>query len=289
MNGMTSVYSVLDNFINDFFQLSHISTTFYDATTLQPVIHSNDPAQTFCGAFWDYPDIRARCNQCDRFALQRASQSNQLYCYTCHAGLLECIYPIFYHDTLLGYFMYGQRRDPLNTEENLSRRLQLYRDFDLDIQKMEQLYQATPMMDEQLLTSVGHIMSTIAQHTFLSCMLGDHGAPLSTRILLYIQLNHREDISTDSACELFHISKSTLQHTIQKDLHCTFITLLNRQRIESVCHCLQRNMPIAEAARFSGFPSANYMTRVFHRVTGMTPSQYIDRYNNGQGILFPSE
>ena len=106
-------------------------------------------------------------------------------------------------------------------------------------------------------------------------MLGDHDAPLATRILLYIQLNHRNAIDTDSACEFFNISKSTLQHTIQKDLNSTFITLLNKQRVETVCQCLQRRTPIAEAAAFAGFPSANYMTRIFHRITGITPSHYI--------------
>ena len=282
MNGMAPVYSALDNLINDFYQMSRISTTFYDATTLQPVIHSNDPGNSFCGVFWQHPAIRSRCDQCDRAALQVASCSNHLHCYTCHAGLLECIYPIFYKDTLLGYFMYGQRRAAEDTPENRDKRFQLYRDFNLDPEEMEKLYQSSPVMDEQQLTSVGHIMSTIAQHTFLSCMLGDHDAPLSTRILLYIQLNHRNAIDTNSACEFFSISKSTLQHTIQKDLNSTFVTLLNKQRVETVCQCLQRRTPIAEAAMFAGFPSANYMTRIFHRITGVTPSQYMAQHHTDQ-------
>ena len=282
MNGMDPVYSALDNLINDFYQLSRISTTFYDATTLQPVIHSNDPGNSFCGTFWNYPAIRARCDQCDRAALQAASRSHSLHCYTCHAGLLECIYPVFYNDTLLGYFMYGQRRTGEDSPEKQEMRLRLYRDFGLDAQELEQLYQDCPVMDEQQLTSVGHIMSTIAQHTFLSCMLGDHDAPLSTRILLYIQLNHRNAIDTNSACEFFNISKSTLQHTIQKDLNSTFVTLLNKQRVETVCQCLQRRTPIAEAAAFAGFPSANYMTRIFHRITGVTPSQYMAQHHTDQ-------
>ena len=94
--------------------------------------------------------------------------------------------------------------------------MRLYQDFGLRAEELERLYQASPVMDEQQLTAVGHMMSTIAQHTFLSCLLGDHNAPLSTRILLYIQLNHRSAINTDSACGFFNISKSTLQHTIQK-------------------------------------------------------------------------
>lgn len=287
MNGMAPIYSALDDLINDFYQLSHISTTFYDATSLQPVIHSNDTGEGFCRRFWDYPDIRARCDQCDRAALRAGSQKDHLHCYTCHAGLLECVYPIFYEDTLLGYLMYGQRRDPGNVAENRERRFQLYRDFSLDVPDMESLYEAIPVMDEQQLTSVGHIMSTVVQHTFLSCMLGDHNAPLSTRILLFIQLRHREPITTDDACRFFRISKSTLQHTIQKDLNSTFIQLLNRQRIDSVCQCLRRSTSIAEAARFSGFPSANYMTRIFHRITGMTPSHYLAQVSSDPNLPSP--
>lgn len=275
MNGMAPVYSALDRLINDFYQMTRISTTFYDATTLQPVIHSNDPGNSFCGVFWQHPAIRSCCDQCDRTALQAASHNQQLHCYTCHAGLLECIYPVFYNDTLLGYFMYGQRRAVEDSPEHHEKRFRLYREYNLDPAEMEKRYLDSPIMDEKQLQAVGHIMSTVAQHTFLRCMLGDHNAPLATRILLYIQLNHRNAIDPDSACTFFNISKSTLQHTIQKGLNSTFITLLNKQRVETVCQCLQRHTPIAEAARFAGFPSANYMTRIFHRMTGITPSQYM--------------
>ena len=281
---MAPVYSALDNLINDFYQMTRISTTFYDATTLQPVIHSNDPGASFCGTFWQSQALRSRCDQCDRAALQAASHSQQLHCYTCHAGLLECIYPVFYHDTLLGYFMYGQRRTVEDSPENREKRFRLYREFGLDVEEMERRYLACSVMDEEQLQAVGHIMSTVAQHTFLSCMLGDHNAPLATRILLYIQLNHRLPIDTDSACAFFNISKSTLQHTIRKELNSTFVTLLNNQRIESVCQCLQRGTPVAEAAMLSGFPSANYMTRLFRRTTGLTPTQYAAR-ENGKNAL----
>ena len=274
MNGMAPVYSALDDLINDFFRLSHISTTFYDAATLEPVIHSDDPGSSFCGSFWTSPAIRSRCDQCDRAALQAASHSHELHCYTCHAGLLECIYPVFCNDTLLGYFMYGQRRIVEDSPELREKRFRLYEEFGLDAQEMEERYLANPVMDEEQLLAVGHIMSTIAQQTFLSCLLGDHNAPLATRILLYIQLNHRSPIDTDSACAFFSISKSTLQHTIKDALNSTFVALVNKQRIESVCQCLRRGTSMAEAAALSGFPSANYMSRLFRRMMGMTPTQY---------------
>lgn len=274
MNGMTPIYSALDNLIEDFYLLSHISTTFFDAATLQPVIMSSGFGNEFCKRLWENSDIRARCEQCDRAALQIASTNNQLYCYSCHAGLRECISPVFYNETLLGHFMYGQMRSAEDTEENRKKRFALYQDFHLDPDEMEQLYQDTAIMDRPQLTSVSHIMSSLAQHTFLSCMLGDNDAPLATRLLLYINLNHRSAITTDTACKFFGISKSKLQHTIQAELSSSFVKLVNQQRVETVCLCLQKGMSICESAAFSGFPSHNYMTRVFHQLTGMTPSQY---------------
>lgn len=274
MKGMDPIYSALEELIDDIYQLSHIPSTYYDPVTLKPVIVTNGFANHFCERLRAHPEIERRCEQCDRAALIAAGHSNQQHRYTCHAGLLECVYPIVYNDVPLGYFMYGQLRSPEDTPENREKRFRLYRDFNLDANAMERLYQNSPTLDDEL-TSVGHIMTSIAQHTFLSCMLGDRSAPLATRILLYISLNHRAPITTDTACEFFNISKSKLHHTIKQELNSTFITLLNKQRVESVCHFLQRSNQIAGAAAFSGFSSANYMTRVFRQTLGMTPSEYI--------------
>lgn len=276
MKVMDPIYSALKELIDDIYQLSHIPSTYFDPVTFKPIVITNGFANNFCERLWEHPAIKQRCEQCDRAALQAASHSNQLHRYTCHAGLLECVYPIVYNDIPLGFFMYGQLRDPEDSPQSREKRFQLYRDFNLNAEAMEKLYQSSPTLDDEL-NSVGHIMASIAQHTFLSCMLGDHSAPLSTRILLYISLNHRSPITTDSACEFFNISKSKLHHTIKKELNSTFIKLLNKKRVESVCHFLQRSSHIAEAAAFSGFSSANYMTRVFRQQLNVTPTEYIAR------------
>ena len=101
-------------------------------------------------------------------------------------------------------------------------------------------------------------------------------------VFFYINQHYTEDITVEQLISASKLSKSTLQHTIQKDLNSTFVTLLNKQRVETVCQCLQRRTPIAEAAAFAGFPSANYMTRIFHRITGVTPSQYMAQHHTDQ-------
>ncbi len=74
------------------------------------------------------------------------------------------------------------------------------------------------------------------------------------------------------------IQRTSLQHT-----HHAVFRFFKGGR-----HLLQRSIPIAEAALFSGFPSPNYMTRVFRRMTGMTPTQYIACRSAAQQNLPPT-
>ena len=55
----------------------------------------------------------------------------------------------------------------------------------------------------------------------------------------------------------------------------TLVQYLNEQRIERAKKLMQnKNISLEEVAEKSGFSNANYLVRVFKKVTGVTVSNY---------------
>jgi len=70
-------------------------------------------------------------------------------------------------------------------------------------------------------------------------------------------------------------SRTTLAKQFREAIGRTIGEELRRLRVERVKELLRSTpLPIKQVARRAGFQQVEYMTRVFHRLTGQTPAQY---------------
>lgn len=268
-------YAQLSELMEDFYCLTKIRISFWNDKFQKCAMAPSTGDSDFCRELRKIDDINIQCSTCDRLALKEARELGRgLFCFNCGAGLKEYVYPAYYRDSLLGYFMFGQVRNHANDTEGNAQRQRLYYTYRLDEAYMTSLYQKLPPVEESLLLSAGRMLSSLASYAHLNNLLGSQNEPLAERLLRYIENNFKEPVSIESACIALYTSRSTLCHTIRKDLNSTFLALLNQQRIENVKACLTNGQSVAEAAFNSGFQSASYMTRIFRRLAGDTPSQY---------------
>ncbi|MCH5185598.1 MAG: AraC family transcriptional regulator [Oscillospiraceae bacterium] len=91
--------------------------------------------------------------------------------------------------------------------------------------------------------------------------------------LRYINLNFTENITLDFISEYAHMSKSNFCLVFKNVMGETFIEYLNTLRIAQVHKLLiTTDMQLGAIAEQTGFTSADYMTRIFKRVHGISPS-----------------
>ena len=63
----------------------------------------------------------------------------------------------------------------------------------------------------------------------------------------------------------------------------TFTDYLNSLKIHYACSLLENtNLSIIDVSLSAGFDDQSYFTKVFRRVTGMTPLRYRTRYTQGE-------
>lgn len=91
----------------------------------------------------------------------------------------------------------------------------------------------------------------------------------------YIEEHYYENLTLNDVAEKLGITASYLSMLFSQQVNVTFIDYLNKIRIEHACtYLLQNFLKTYEIAYKVGFHDEKYFSRVFRKVTGMTPSEY---------------
>lgn len=94
-------------------------------------------------------------------------------------------------------------------------------------------------------------------------------------VLEYIRKNYTEPITLEETADACYLSKSHLCALLKKNLGMSFSQFKNYLRIvESKKLIREGNANMAKIAEMVGYLDANYFSRIFRRVVGMTPQEY---------------
>lgn len=100
-----------------------------------------------------------------------------------------------------------------------------------------------------------------------------------TTIRNYIERHLEEELTVSSVCREFALSQSYLNLIFRKYGMQSFNAYVRNTRIERAKQIMERTpqMFIKDVAVMAGYKDQFYFSRIFRAVTGMSPSEYIDR------------
>jgi two-component system response regulator YesN len=87
------------------------------------------------------------------------------------------------------------------------------------------------------------------------------------------------ELSTSLIAQRFHMSQSYVCQIFRTYAHTSMHAMITQLRIERACVLLgrpERNETIADVCKQVGYADAQYFTKVFRRIKGLTPSEYRD-------------
>ncbi|NLY18745.1 MAG: response regulator [Clostridiaceae bacterium] len=97
----------------------------------------------------------------------------------------------------------------------------------------------------------------------------------------YIKKNYSSDISLKSVAQHVFVSDSYLSRIFKEDMNKSFVEYLTEIRIEKAIELIKTtDLPNYVIAEKIGYENINYFGRVFKKITGLTPSQYRNRYSS---------
>lgn len=96
------------------------------------------------------------------------------------------------------------------------------------------------------------------------------------RLLTYIQIHFRKDLSLDHLAERMNLHPNYISSLFKKETGHTFVNYLNMMRIQAAQELLMSNSELSVCAigQQVGYDSKHYFSKVFKKYTGITPGAY---------------
>ncbi|KPM48114.1 helix-turn-helix domain-containing protein [Jiulongibacter sediminis] len=94
-------------------------------------------------------------------------------------------------------------------------------------------------------------------------------------IYTFIDTHFQEKISLEEIAEAHHFSREGFSRYFKKRTGSTFTDFVNRYRVSQAKLMLENNHSISDACFNCGFESLSYFTRVFKKVSGENPGEFV--------------
>jgi two-component system response regulator YesN len=99
-------------------------------------------------------------------------------------------------------------------------------------------------------------------------------------VMAYIEKHYMEDISLLAIAANIHMNHIYISRLIKKETGETFLDILTRTRMVKACELLTEGSYMTyEISKMIGIKDSGYFSQVFKKYTGVTPSEYRDKYN----------
>lgn len=167
---------------------------------------------------------------------------------------------------------------------NVSKHGTTFQDFDQDlILKFFTEIQAQPVQVQAIyILQIFHMLtfqSKIKHLGSLNCLnyqqVSDNRL---TEVMDYLKLNFRKDISLETISNIAGMNKTAFCRFFKQNTGKSFVPYLNELRINYSCKLLKgliAENSISSACYQSGFNSFSYYNRIFKKLMGITPSEYL--------------
>ena len=243
--------------------------------------HHGDPNESpFCALMANTNRSCAACLQLQRkVELESGMAAKSLRCF---AGLCDSAVPVRVGENVVAFLTTGQILLHKPTREQFAKttRALLKWGAEVDLKRLEEAYFQTRVISRRQYESVVRLLSVFAQHlSSLSHQLivakDTAESPAVTKARVFIAEHHSDPVALADVARAVNMSAFHFCKTFRKATGMTFTGYLARVRVEKVKNLmLNPNKRVSEAAFDAGFQSLSQFNRVFHRVTGESPSAY---------------
>ena len=202
----------------------------------------------------------------------------------CFAGLAESTVPVRLGTLTIAYLQTGQVLFHLPTQKETREAVRQATKLEptLDSTELAAAFKQSRVIARSQYDAILRLLAIFAQQlellsNQLTIQQSLTEAPVVTRARAYIAAHVAEDLSLATVSRAVGMSSFYFCKMFKKGTGLTFTEYLSRVRIEAVKQLLLNPYKrISEAAYEAGFQSLSQFNRVFHRVTGQSPSDYRD-------------
>ncbi len=264
----------LHNMFKDFYTLLKITISIWDSDFNQLLFYPN-PMPSICAKIKSSPTGKQKCLESDINACKKAALIKKPYTFTCHAGLVDTAFPIYYNDEIIAYIMFGQLRDVENKLSTIENVKILCKKYGLDEKSIDKYYNDLPLLNHNQINAIIHLFEMCIPYFYTSEAIKFEENMLASEIDNYISQNLSSSLSLEQLTKKFMISTNELYQISHKFFGTSIKDYIIQKRIIKAKHYLATtNLPVSEISIKIGYNDYNYFIRTFKNRTGYTPLSY---------------
>ncbi|MDG0811647.1 response regulator [Cohnella rhizosphaerae] len=103
----------------------------------------------------------------------------------------------------------------------------------------------------------------------------------------YIRQYYDREISLQFISGLVHLSKNYFANLFKKEVGESFLEYLTRIRIDNAKELLRQEMRTGDVGSLVGIPDPKYFSKVFKKITGLSPSEYRALHRDASNDIGP--
>lgn len=263
------------NFEFDVDKINSVLQNFYTVTKIKTVLCASDLSVitafpfsecAFCAALEKNKDSKALCNQCTKSALLRCQKERKLLIYTCHAGLIEAVSPIFMDDIIVGYIMLGQVLKADSSKDRIAQYAAPY----IGDRAGQYLNELVAKTDKEIYAATAMMQGCVC-YLLMNRLIKEEQGNLSLQLKEYIENNMTADLSADALRKKFAISRNQLYKISNTYFGMPIAKFVRIKRLTYAQTLIQRGCSVTSAAEQAGFTDYSYFGRLFKQHIGKTP------------------
>ena len=263
----------LDKLLYDFYTVTGITISIWDAA-FQQLSFQPKNIPKFCRMIKSTQKGMRACLESDKELCSLCAENDSTSKHVCHAGLVDIAFALKFKNNIVGYIMFGQISN--KTEEEMQPIIKrLSAELGLNEEELKEGYNDLIFYDENFISSAANIMKLAARYLWSSEYINIGYDTIGSQIDEYIQKNISEDLSVDSLCQKFNISKKRLYEISHRHFGMSIGEYVYSAKINHAKRLLtSTDKPIQQVAYMVGFQDYNYFSNFFKSRVGISPLKY---------------
>ena len=207
----------INRVLSDFYNSTGIAVALYDAS--QQGVAGSPIHSPYCTHIRNRKECIEHCSQSNLIHMKEVSLNRQISRYTCHAGLMEMIFPVIYEDVLIAYIQIGQFRDAEHRYSKTDKLPKIAEQYGFSSEQLLVLYDELPLVSEERLHSLCHIVDILVKSFWQDGLITYNRSMRSIKIERYIDEHLGEKISLNEICNEFFLSKNAVYRLFHDEFH----------------------------------------------------------------------
>lgn len=257
----------LYNLMYNFHTLTGIRIVLFDET-FKEIFAYPEACVPFCARMREIPEFYDMCCKSDKHSFDICQKTHSFHMYKCHAGLIECAAPIIESASIIGYIMFGQvsdSSDKASIKHNLE---EVCKSYNCSDDMSSQIDKIRSKRTKQL-TAASKILEACISFILSREIVKPSRIQLFNLIDEYISSHLSENLSVESLCQTFNLSRTKLYSTMKPYLSTGIASYIKQKRFLKAKELLKNtDMSIFDVSVAVGFSDYNYFLRSFKKYYG---------------------